>query len=502
MTQQPPQLADAVSTREFHSVVDGEIRRGTARDDLVDPSTGNVWGSVTSDVSIVDDAVAAARRSQTSSAWRTLSSSARADLLERVGAGLEAHVDEIAALESLANGKPLAATTIEVRFAAHWWRYQASLLRALREERLVISPTKDVSIQHEPVGVVALITPFNGAFSLGIWKLAPALAAGNSVILKPPVNSPGSTLVLRDIVVAAGIPDDVLHIVQGGMAVGARLVEHPDVDMVSFTGSTAAAQQVGGTVSARLGRFVAEAGGKSAHIVFADASLQDAVTAVVQGAFSGTGQTCVAGSRVIVQHSIFDSFVSALRERVSRLRVGDPMAADTHLGPIASSAQLTRVRSLVDQAVTDGAVLLAGGGAPDGLPEHLAHGFWFAPTILRVDSNAAPICQTEVFGPVITVMPFDAEEDAVSIANDTPFGLAAGCWTADISRAHRMGQRLLAGTVWINTYRGMDWQTPFGGVKQSGIGRENGIEGLREFQQVKSIVQDYAPTVDPFGLVP
>lgn len=501
MTETTPHvLTKLLTINDFHSLIGREVRPGTERKPLIDPATGTTWGSVSHSVELIAEAVTVARAAHTTGEWRSMTTMQRADVLDTVGRGIEAHVEEIAALETLANGKPLVATRAEVAVSARWWQYYAALLRTLREERLPLSATREATVTREPVGVVALITPFNGAFSLGTWKLAPALAAGNTVVMKPPLNSPGSSLLLKEIVNDAGVPDGVLNVVQGGTEAGRRLVENESVDMVSFTGSTAAAMKVGGTVSSRLARFVAEAGGKSAHIVFDDAPLKDAVTAVVQGGFSATGQTCVAGSRILVQRGIAEEFTEALLERVRRLRVGNPVETGVHLGPVASAQQHKRIHSFVAQAVADGATLLIGGTEPPRMPPELEGGYWVDPTVLRVSDNCAPICQTELFGPVLTLLEFDSEEDAVTIANDSEYGLAAGCWTSDMARARRLGRNLAAGTVWINTYRGMDWQTPFGGIKRSGIGTENGIEGLREFQQVKSVVQDFGAAPDPFRL--
>lgn len=488
------------TTTQFHSIVGPGAAPGANTETLTDPATGQTWGSVTWGANTVDLAVRNAADAHAAGEWSARTSVQRADVLDEIGRRIEEHVDEIAWYETLANGKPIAATRAEVAVSARWWQYSAALLRTVRDARIQMSATKDATVVHEPLGVVALVTPFNGAFSLGVWKLAPALAAGNSVIIKPPINSPASTTVLLRIAREAGIPDGVLQIVQGGAEVGERLVQHPGVDMVSFTGSTAAARRVGAAVSGRLGHFVAEAGGKSAHVVFDDASIADAVTAVVQGGFSATGQTCVAGSRVMVQRGIAETFTAALIDRVSQLRVGDPADSRTHLGPVVSRQQAERIRSLVDQAQVDGAEVLIGGSETPELPAPFDGGSWIAPTVLKVTSNRADICQTELFGPVLTLLEFETEDEAIAIANDSDFGLAAGCWTTDMSRARRFADQVSAGTVWLNTYRGMDWQTPFGGVKQSGIGRENGIEGLREFQQTKSIVQDFAPAADPFGL--
>nr|WP_276544189.1 aldehyde dehydrogenase family protein [Brevibacterium luteolum] len=475
-------------------------REGEMIEPLIDPATGDEWGSVSWEERYVSEAVDLASDAITVSDWSQMHRSARADVLERVGSAVLDRQEEIALLETMATGKPLASTRAEVAASVGWWRYQASLLRTLRDEWLELSPSKHAQLRYEPVGLVAIVTPFNGAFSLGTWKLAPALAAGNAVVIKPPINSPASTLLLVEALREAGVPKGIVQVVQGGSEVGSRLVGHPDVSMVSFTGSSEAAATVGQATSSRLSKFVAEAGGKSAHIIFEDANLVDAVTAVVQGAFSGSGQTCVAGSRVLVQDSIRDQFVSKLLERIGRLNIGDPFSDKTHLGPIASKEQYNRILDILSAGQEEGAEVLVGGGPSISLPIELRQGFWLEPTVLRVEANSSRICQTEIFGPVISVMEFSQECDAVAIANDSPYGLAAGFWTSDPSRIRRVANSLKAGTVWVNSYRGMDWQTPFGGYKMSGLGRENGVEGLREFQELKAIVSDVDSAADPFGL--
>ncbi|UOR02484.1 aldehyde dehydrogenase family protein [Leucobacter allii] len=497
---------DGSSTRidrtEFHSVLDGQPRVGPHRVPLVDPARGAEWGTVSWAPDHVREAVDLAGEAFRTGSWARAPRAERADVLDAIGRGVLERVEEIAVLETLANGKPLAATRAEVGASARWWGYYAALLRTLRDESIELSASKQAQIVQEPVGVVALVTPFNGAFSLGTWKLAPALAAGNAVVVKPPLDSPASTMILLEVLHQAGLPRGVVQLVQGGAEVGAALVEQPETAMVSFTGSTRAAGAVGRAVSGRLARFVAEAGGKSAHIVFEDARISDAVTAVVQGGFSGTGQTCVAGSRILVHRAVVAEFTAELLQRISRLRVGDPFVAETHLGPIATATQHARIRKLIDEAVSEGAEVLTGGSTPPAVPAALANGYWVAPTVLRVDDHRARICQTEVFGPVLALVEFDDEAEAIALANDTEFGLAAGFWTQDAGRIRRVSGLLQAGTVWVNTYRGMDWQTPFGGYKHSGIGRENGLEGLREFQETKAVVQEFGRAADPFGLAP
>lgn len=486
--------------KSFSSLINGVARVEGHSVPLVDPSTGAQWGEVVSADELISEAVEVARYGFSCGDWAALSRMQRADVFDAISRGIDARKDELAELETLANGKPFEATTAEVLASARWWQYYAALLRGLRETHFHNSNTRHTLVEHEPVGVVGLITPFNGAFSLGTWKLAPALAAGNSVVLKPPLNSPGSSLILAEILFEAGLPVSALQVVQGGTEAGQRLASHPGVDMISFTGSTSAAKRVGATVSGRLARFVAEAGGKSAHIVFDDSNIEEAVTAVVQGVFSGSGQTCVAGSRVLVQRAISGRFLEELVARVRQLRVGDPLDPATHLGPIATEQQLDRIHMMLAQAAEEGVETLFGGARPVNLAPGLERGYWLAPTVLRSVAGKEEICQQEVFGPVLVIVEFDGENEAIELANNSEFGLAAGFWTNDIRRADRVARQLQAGTVWVNSYRGMDWETPFGGYKQSGIGRENGIEGLREFQQIKSVVRDSGRAMDPFGL--
>ncbi|MFE5852978.1 aldehyde dehydrogenase [Streptomyces sp. NPDC056500] len=464
---------------------------------LVDPATGEVWARAHQDPDAVDDAVRGAREAFLAPSWGELPAHARADLLYRLGDVLVAHTDELASLETLANGKPLAATRGEVGALARWYRYFAAAAETLESRSRPLSGTAAALITHEPLGVVAALTPFNGALSLGSWKLAPALAAGNTVILKPPPQAPASSVRLAELALEAGFPPGVVSVVIGGAEEGQRLVQHPDVAMVTFTGSTAVARTLGAQAAAQMKRYVCEAGGKSAHIVFADGDLDAAVIAARQGAFSAAGQTCVAGSRILVQREVYEEFLTRFVDAVARLRVGDPRDPRTHIGPVASAAAVERIESLVDDALSRGAKAATGGRRATVADAEA--GFWYEPTVLVDADRELAVCREEVFGPVVTVHPFDTEDEAVAIANSVEFGLAAGFWTADSSRAHRVAKRLEAGVVWVNTYRLLHWSVPFGGYKQSGIGRENGIEAVAEFLQTKSVITEHGTPADPFG---
>ncbi|MGW1278252.1 aldehyde dehydrogenase family protein [Streptomyces tsukubensis] len=461
---------------------------------LLDPATGARWGTAWQDPAAVDRAVDAARGALRSPSWAGLPQHARADLLYRLGDVLAAHGDELAALETRANGKPLTATRGEVAALVRWYRYFAAVAETLEDRSRALSATASAVIREEPLGVVAALTPFNGALSLGSWKLAPALAAGNTVVLKPPPQAPASSVRLAELALEAGFPPGVVTTVIGGAAEARRLTEHPDVAMVTFTGSTAVARVLGALAAARMKRFVCEAGGKSAHLVFADGDLDAAVTAARQGAFSAAGQTCVAGSRLLVEESVYDEFLARFAASVEGLRVGDPRDPGTHVGPLASAAALERVESYVADAVRDGARVLTGGQRPDN-----DGGFWYRPTVLAGVRADMAVCREEIFGPVATVQSFSGEDEAVALANSLEYGLAAGLWTRDASRAHRVAARLEAGVVWVNTYRLLHWSVPFGGHKQSGLGRENGVEAVREFLQTKSVVTEHGTPADPFA---
>ncbi len=465
--------------------------------EVIDPSNGRAWAEVMIDRTLVDAAVSAADAAHREATWRQ-QPSVRITVLRRLADLIDQSAKPIAEYETLATGKPIAATVAEVHYAATWYRYYASAIETEREELVAITPTKTAQILHEPVGVVGAITPFNGGFSLGSWKFAPALAAGNTIVVKPPVVSSASTLLLALLMNEAGVPAGVFNVVLGDAEVGDLLISDTRVGVVTFTGSTQVGQAIGAKVTGRMGRFVCEAGGKSAHIVMDDADLDSAVIAAAQGVFSGSGQTCVAGSRLLVHDAVYDEFTERFVQHASRITTGDP-AQDVHLGPIATKKQYSRVVQLIDEAVAEGATVLLDGRTvePIGGGEG---GFWVGPTILAGLDRDANICRTEVFGPVVVIQRVASFDDAIEYANDSEFGLAAGIWTRSQARAHAASRRLEAGTVWVNTYRGMDWRTPFGGYKKSGIGRENGLESLNEFREVKTVVTDVAAAVDPFGI--
>ncbi|PUA18630.1 aldehyde dehydrogenase family protein [Glaciimonas sp. PCH181] len=495
------QHADKVKSHPvFTSFIDGEpsAQTGSAIS-LVDPGNGNIWAKAYIDSAAIDVAAKSARNAFINPGWRDLTAAQRAGLLRKLGDLIVAHASELGALESLANGKPHAATFAEMRATAQWYHFYASAIETRDSHQRNVSSTVDAFITREALGVVVAITPFNAALSLGSWKLAPALAMGNTIILKPPAEAPGSTIRLAQLALEAGFPKGVVNVVVGDAAVGEKLIAHEDVAMVSFTGSTAAARNIGAQVVGQLKRYVCEAGGKSAHIIFEDADLESAAIAATQGVFSATGQTCVAGSRILIHSSIFQAFLDRYLGLIRKLRLGDPTSPQTHLGPIASRRQLGRIQHLVDEAITQGATVLIGGTSPS-MEGDAKNGFWFNPTVLADVTPDMAIWKDEVFGPVAIVHSFDTEEEAIALANNSQYGLAAGFWTRDLHRVRRVSRQLEAGTVWVNTYRAIDMRVPFGGYKQSGIGRENGVEALDEFSQIKSVIIDYAAAKNPFGM--
>jgi aldehyde dehydrogenase (NAD+) len=351
---------------------------------------------------------------------------------------------------------------------------------------------------REPVGVVAAITPWNSPIAQLVAKLGPALAAGCTVVAKPSEITPASTLILARLIQEAGFPDGVVNVVTGAGPVGAALVAHPCVDKIAFTGSTPVGKRIAAVAAERMARVSLELGGKSPNIVFPDADLPNAVNGVMAGIFAATGQTCMAGSRVLVHEEIYDVFSKALAERASQIRVGDPFDPETEMGTVASKAQYEKVLSYIDIAKEDGAQLAAGGKRSDD--PALAKGLFVEPTVFTEVTNDMRIAREEVFGPIAALIRFRDEDDAVRIANDTSFGLAAGVWTNDLGRAHRMIKRLRAGTVWINNYRKVNYVAPFGGFGESGVGRENGVHAIDEYCEVKTAWITTGGTItDPFN---
>lgn len=466
--------------------------------DSIDPATEQVWAQVAeADEVDVDRAVDAARAAL-GGQWSRLTASKRGDLMLRLATLLRERVQGLAELESRDNGKPLRDTKGEVLRAADWLQYYAGAADKIQGATIPYRPDAHSYTRLEPVGVVGAILPWNSPISLYSWKLGPALAAGNTVVLKPAELTPVTAQELASLIQEAGFPPGVVNVVPGyGSTAGRALVNHPGVDKISFTGEHTTGQKIMAAAAATLKRVSLECGGKSPHIVFEDANLDRALVVATHSAFRSTGQSCSIGSRLFLQRPIYEEFVRRLAERAGRIRIGPPLDPRTHIGPQTSAHQLEKTLRMIQTAKSSGARLVTGGGRPAGLDR----GYYVEPTIFADADNGSDLAQHEVFGPVLAVMPFDTEDEVVALANDVDYGLLAGLWTSDVSRAHRLAAQLKAGTVSVNTFRPIHWTLPYGGYKLSGIGRENGLEALHEFVEVKTVVIDFAdtPAEDPFA---
>jgi betaine-aldehyde dehydrogenase len=399
---------------------------------------------------------------------------------------MTANSDRFARLQMLENGKVWSECVAQVKSAAATFRYYASVCETLGSD---LTPSRGNYLSmtvHEPYGVVVAVTPWNSPMTMEAQKVAPALAAGNAVILKPSELTPSPALELGRIALEAGLPAAILNVLPGtGASTGAALVEHPGVRMVSFTGGTESGRRIALVAARKLMPVALELGGKSPHVVFADADIDAAVQAIAGGIFEGSGQSCVAGSRLFVQRSAYQQVLGKVLAIATSLRVDLPDARGAQMGPIASFPHRDRIEAMVATARNAGAEILCGGGRPQD--KHLAHGAFYSPTVIAGIDNHAVIAQREIFGPVLCALPFEYEEDLIAQANDSVYGLAAGIWSRDFPRAWRVAQRLEAGTVWINTYKQLSIATPFGGFKDSGLGREKGVNGMRLYQQTKGI---------------
>jgi aldehyde dehydrogenase (NAD+) len=467
----------------------------------INPFTGRVWSvAPDADAEDVDLAVRAARRAFDDGPWGRMTGTERARLMRRLAGLIADNAERLAAVETTDNGKLIREMLGQLQALPEWYHYFAGAADKLQGETIPSDKANFfVYTRREPLGVVAMITPWNSPLLLLSFKLAPALAAGNTVVVKPAEQAPASTLEFGRLFEEAGFPPGVVNVVTGfGRTAGQALVRHPGVDKVAFTGSTATGIEVMKSAAEHLAAVSLELGGKSPNIVFADAD-QGVVDGIVSGIFAASGQTCIAGSRVFVQEQRHDELVDRLAERARGIRLGDPMATETEMGPIAFREQLEKVQGYIAIAQEEGARLVCGGRQPED--PALRGGFFVEPTIFTEVDNRMRVAQEEIFGPVLSVIPFTDEQDVVRKANDTRYGLAAGIWTQDVRRAHRVANALQAGTVWINAYRTLSFNAPFGGWKMSGIGVENGLDSVRDFTRVKTVwVELSGRTRDPFRL--
>src|SRR6187397_3163365 len=452
------------------------------------PYLGEPWALIPRGTAAdVDRAVRAAHAAFTSGEWPRLTASKRGALLRRLGDLIIEKAAELAEIEVRDNGKLYAEMSAQSAYMAQWYHYYGGLADKIEGSVLPTDKADTFNYtRHEPLGVVAALVPWNSPLLLTAWKLAPALAAGNTVVIKPSEFTSASVLEFMKLIEEAGFPPGVVNVVTGfGADVGAPLVEHPLVAKVAFTGSDLTGQRVYEAAARGLKHVSMELGGKSPNIVFADADLDNAMKGVISGIFAATGQTCIAGSRLLVQESIHDQFLEKLVAFAKTARMGNPMDRDTQIGPVTNQPQLEKILKYIDIAKGEGARTELGGERASR-PE-CGDGWFVEPTILSGVKNSMRIVQEEVFGPVLSVIPFKDDDEAIAIGNDVVYGLAAGVWTQNIRRALVMAERLQAGTVWVNTYRAVSYLSPFGGYKRSGLGRESGQEMIKEYMQVKSV---------------
>jgi len=470
--------------------------------DSYNPYTGEPWAQIAQgNAEDVDRAVRAAHQAFSAGPWPQLTASERGLLLHKLGELVARDARKLAETEVRDNGKLIAEMLGQLNYIPQWYYYFGGLADKIQGAVIPLDKKGFFNFtRHEPLGVVVAITPWNSPLLLTAWKLAPALAAGNTVVIKPSEFTSASTLEFVKLFEEAGFPPGVVNVVTGfGKDVGTPLVEHPLVKKIAFTGSDATGRAINELAAKTFKRVSLELGGKSPNIVFADANMEDAVNGAVSGIFAATGQTCIAGSRLLLQENIHDAFVEKLLALAKTARMGDPMSLDTQVGPVTTRPQYEKVLGYIGIARQEGAKLLLGGG-PATRPE-CGKGWFVEPTVFAGVNNNMRIAQEEVFGPVLSVIKFKDEAEALAIANDVRFGLGSGVWTSDIGRAMRMSERIQAGTVWVNTYRAVSYLSPFGGYKDSGLGRENGIDAMREYLQVKSVwINTGAVTGNPFVL--
>ena len=479
---------------EVHNLIDGRLQppAGDAWLDNFEPATGRAYGRVAdSDQRDLEQAVEAARQAQ--GAWRAAGAETRGRWLSDLADRVEARSEQLALAESIDSGKPLSlARDLDMPRVAANLRFYAAAATQFASESHSMGDSGINFTLREPVGVVGCISPWNLPLYLLSWKVAPALAAGNCVIAKPSELTPVTASLFSELCIEAGLPPGVLNILHGrGPGIGRQIVGHPAIRAVSFTGGTRTGTEIAASAAPAFKKLSLELGGKNPSIVFADCDFEPTVEGVLRAAFSNQGQVCLCGSRILVETSIYERFRDALLRRVRALKVGDPLEADTDQGALVSAAHRRKVLDYLALAQQEGGRLLCGGESVQPAGERCRDGWFVSPALLEGLGPACRVNQEEIFGPMATLLPFDDEEEAVTLANDVPYGLAASIWGRDIGRCHRVATRVEAGLVWINCWMLRDLRTPLGGMKQSGVGREGGFEAMRFFTEPKNVCVSY-----------
>lgn len=487
--------------KEYKMYIDGEWIQGEKLFDSVNPYNQQVWARIPQATeSQIDAAIDSARRSFDKE-WQFTNGKTRANLLNKLADLLDAHAQQMAEMETTDNGKVIRETKNQIHFAARNYRFFAGYADKLYGEVIPLDNPNliDYTIR-EPLGVAVLITAWNSPMSLLANKLAPAIAAGNTVIVKPSEHASVTTLEFAKLVEKAGFPKGVFNVVTGDGKVGDYLTKSNKINKISFTGGSYTGKIISKNASENLIPVTLELGGKSPNIIFEDAVIDDAIIGSIAGIYGASGQTCIAGSRLLVQTSIMDEVLTKLTKRAETIRLGNPLDVQTEMGPAANESQYKKILSMIEKGKEEGAELITGGYPVEG--PGLDDGFFISPTIFsNVDNKTMTIAREEIFGPVLSVIPFEDEEMAIEIANDTDYGLGSGVWTQNINRAYRMARCIRAGTVWVNTYRSAAAGAPFGGIKKSGYGRERSLHALLDYTHVKNVMVDISETFrDPFSI--
>lgn len=484
------QPAEDNTPRKYQLFIDGQwVDADSGKTFMTpNPATGETLAEVAeADKVDIDKAVSAARRAFEGK-WSKMSARDRGRVIYKLSQLIEQHAQELAALETADNGKPIRESSyVDLPQVAENFEYFAGWATKIEGETIPVPGKMFNYTLREPVGVCGQIIPWNFPLLMAAWKLAPALAAGNTVVLKPAEQTPVTAMELGKLIQEAGFPEGVVNIVPGyGETAGAALASHPGIDKIAFTGSTEVGKLIAKAAAENLTKVSLELGGKAPNIVFADADMEQAVNGALMSIFFNQGQVCCAGSRLFVEEGVKDEFLEKLKGRAQRVKVGDPMDKETQMGPQVSEDQLNRIKSYIDIGREEGATVFSGGGSPE-LEGAFQKGYFFQPTIFSDVNNRMRVAQEEIFGPVVSVITFKDEDELIKQANETVFGLSAGIWTRDIVRAHRFAKEIKAGVVWINTFNMFNPASPFGGYKQSGYGREMGKHALELYTQVKSV---------------